>query len=210
MNRTLLVGKTIILVISLSACAKSGIVSQPAVTAPSPISSPTFEPVVPSPSTVPTASPKPSASVKPAIDESKYIPGIESTDIKLSLKDFLKMRFSGGTETTDFGKAVDPDTSAEMTCSISGILPLHVHSVSFAVVGVDEAGVESTAKYYLAYVASLPYDGADPTAAKEWVEATLKSTSKSGGSKWKTIGGVKFELAGTDFARTLTISKSTK
>lgn len=168
---------------------------------------PTSTPVI---TVTPTPTPAIDVAEKEMVEEdtAKYIPGIVSADITINLENYIKMEFSGpkkfASEFTDKGSVIDPDTSVDMSCDIYGDLPSHIRKVELTVVGYEKSLVNSTAGYYFGYVASLPYDGADPAVAKKWAEDSVKA----GGNKETTIGGVKFEIVGGKTSRILTISRA--
>ncbi|MFL5804918.1 MAG: hypothetical protein ACJ8CR_24630 [Roseiflexaceae bacterium] len=58
---------------------------------------------------------------------------------------------------------------------------------------------------FLGFLATLPYDGADPQTARGWVEQTLPTLKGKGDVREKTFGGVLFRLFGIPTARTLTM-----
>ena len=95
------------------------------------------------------------------------------------------------------------------TCksTISGIIALRVDSVSASEVQVERvlaavtiAGpsttqVDAAAASFLGFVATLPYQGADPVAARQWVEANAASTTTQ--IPRATFGGAAFSTGKT-------------
>ena len=56
---------------------------------------------------------------------------------------------------------------------------------------------------FLGFMATMPYDGADPQSARNWVEGTLPTITTSGDVRDATFGGIKFLLYGIPSARFL-------
>lgn len=52
---------------------------------------------------------------------------------------------------------------------------------------------------------SMPYDGADPEAARAWVTDTLPTLQGAGDVRTATFGGVEYQLYGIPTARALEI-----
>jgi hypothetical protein len=69
---------------------------------------------------------------------------------------------------------------------------------------ISKSTINEIVKEYLGYCATVPYDGANPLAAKNWVIQNIKNI-KSGKTLTKVIGKVKFELFGNDYIKTLRI-----
>jgi hypothetical protein len=55
----------------------------------------------------------------------------------------------------------------------------------------------------LGFVASLPYDGSDASAASQWVAQTLPGIQSVDDVREKFIGGVRFRLFGDKYGRYL-------
>ena len=60
---------------------------------------------------------------------------------------------------------------------------------------------------FLGFMATMPYDGAEPEKARTWVEDTLPTIIVSGDVREATFSGVKFQLYGIPTARFLEIGK---
>lgn len=145
------------------------------------------------------------------------IPGLTPTDVKLNLEQQWGLEFTGPRQIAhlclDQGTAVDPDTGISLICDIcENTVGLDVARVVFTVDAASLAQctqvsadlVTSLASRYLGYCATLPYDGAEPQAAKEWVEAHVSEAT--GVELTTTIGGVIFRLYGTDLVKVLEIA----
>ena len=61
-----------------------------------------------------------------------------------------------------------------------------------------QGGADQTAQF-LAFVASLPYDGADPPATQAWVR------ENAGQDAERVVGGVKIRLAGPATAASVSV-----
>ena len=69
---------------------------------------------------------------------------------------------------------------------------------------VGEPSDELTASF-LGFMATIPYDGATPQRAQEWVESTIPTLEDEGDARVQFFGGVKYRLVGTSAAMTLEI-----
>ncbi len=148
-------------------------------------------------------------------DKSDIIPGLEAADIKLNLEYTWDLVFSGpriGEDLAqDSGKTVDPDTGATLICNIFETSPLHIQWVDFLIDAAIVAGTTSVdtinalAKGYFGYCATVPYDGAEPEKAKQWVINNVDKAVKPGNVLSTQIGPVTFEMFGTEYFRTLRI-----
>lgn len=148
----------------------------------------------------PTASPEPSPTPMPKI------PGLAPADITVSLEEqgFV-------CEDVEFHKAGDlfPTDRYYRVCNyefqgeavIVEIYGYELFSVDQVLVG--GVGDSALLTIILGYVATLPYDGADPTAARAWVESAVALVAE--GRQSKDFGGVQFEVSGTEFFKSLEI-----
>ncbi|AEE95789.1 DUF4190 domain-containing protein [Mahella australiensis] len=153
-------------------------------------------------------------------EENIYIPGLMSGDIKVNLEQTWGLQFTGpkiGEEfAQDNGEALDPDTGAILTCTIFEDSPLNIKWVDFMidaspVIGlIDADTINSLAEGYFGYCATIPYDGADPEKAKQWVEDNAKKAIKPGTVLSTQIGSASFEMFGTEYMRTLRIKPFTE
>ncbi len=144
-----------------------------------------------------------------------YIPGLAAADIKINLEQTWGIQFTGpeiGEELAqDNGEAVDPDTGAVLTCTIFEDSPLNIQWVDFMVdaspvIGlIDVDTINSLTEGYFGYCATIPYDGADPEKAKQWIADNAKKAIKPGTVLSTQIGSVSFEMFGTEYMRTLRI-----
>lgn len=138
----------------------------------------------------PSSSP---ASDTPSLQD---IPGLTAADIKLNFKD-LGFACKGP-------DIFDADDEYNVSWSCEEKTTGHWYYVDwFGRNATNIGAVSATAQDYLSktptaemreflgYVASLPYDGADPADAKSWVEK-LAAQSNDGSLGQKTIGGVEF------------------
>lgn len=137
--------------------------------------------------------------------ELRFIPGITSADVKLNLQKWgLEFGF-------DSGKSIDPDTGVELGTSLVGDLPMQISSVDFYVDGTAMIGTLSAESFlavasgYLGYCATLPYEGADPIAAREWVKNNIASANRPGHPLETMFGPVRYTLYGGKYIRHLSI-----
>ncbi len=87
----------------------------------------------------------------------------------------------------------------EREVSIVGQDPERVRSITATVSGDGRMPPEEAAADFLGFVAVLPYEGADPAQAKQWVKENVTSGGKL------AIGSANFELYGEERARVLRI-----
>lgn len=149
----------------------------------------------------------------PSQDANKYIPGLNLEDVKLNLQNTWGLQFSmsSGQDGAPVyhGEKVDPDTGAKLTCDIYFDSVTQVIMVNCAVDGTGVMGVESSSNIsnvaagFLGYCATLPYDKAQPQAAKAWVQSAVKGSS---GEVTKTISGVQFRVTRSQWMKTLQMS----
>jgi hypothetical protein len=121
----------------------------------------------------------------------KTIPGFTAGDIKVNLENrgFTCTGPGGGATVNYFCSAGD------YSVSMSGPGVTNIDLVS-AVALVDD----SAAADFLGYIASLPYDDANPSAARDWVTSNMGSTGTA------TFGSARFTLGGPAGGRTLDIA----
>jgi len=74
-----------------------------------------------------------------------------------------------------------------------------VDYISASALRYDGNTEESTA--FLGFIATVPYDGAQPNEARQWVEQSMTTAE----SQSAIFGGIPFELYGEMAAKTLTI-----
>lgn len=145
------------------------------------------------------------AEDKRAEGRANVIPGLAPVDIYLSLEQ------KGFKTNKDF-----KSTGTEMLCQMASGASLLFASIkcpattSSEVVAVD-AVAESTQpgdsepREFLGFIATAPYDGADPAKARAWLNGNF------GGNAETEINGVRFELSVTkDTVHRLRLSPATK
>jgi hypothetical protein len=147
--------------------------------------------------------------------DKKHIPGLTAADIKVNLEQDLGFHFTGPemrqTFAVDHGEGVDSTTGVKLICDIYESSPMAIQWVEFMVDGSGVAGsinpalFNAVAEGYFGYVATLPYEGADPEKAKAWVKANVKTANKQGKVLTTVIGPVKYELYGMPWFRTLEV-----
>lgn len=147
-----------------------------------------------------------------SVEEAKLIPGITAADVKQNLKKwgfkFAGPRpISGQSESLDEGKTVDPDTNAELSCTITEINPMKITYLTFRTEIGSGNGENFSAitSGFLGYCATLPYDGAEPEKARSWVEQNVAKVLKPEDTLTNTFGNVEYTLSGTEFAKILSL-----
>jgi len=136
------------------------------------------------------------------------IPGLMPVDVYLNLeaKGFTtEKKLAGGTsqQFSEFicrkeeglgsftATAYSPKESVSKVAVVSAVVQT---------AGVSEGEMNALASSFLGFIASLPYQGSEPAAARAWVAATV------GQKKEKVFGGVKFQLFANGATRILRIS----
>ncbi|ADG70084.1 hypothetical protein Plim_4277 (plasmid) [Planctopirus limnophila DSM 3776] len=149
--------------------------------------------------------PQPVGPAKP-VDQSdvKVIPGLMPVDIYMNLtkQGFLKQGPVGSPpmwRLTRESDGVKMDVEIFSPGSMSSVSSVRAFCFSPSGVRVDEAG---KMQFLFPYLATLPYQGAEPIKAQEWVIEHMKTGGET------IIGSVKFEILGADneFSRSLRIS----
>lgn len=159
-----------------------------AVTTPLASSVPTPPPVAPAPAQAPAATPPPA----PVEDRMPAIPGITFVDVTLNLEQFDWGRWTGGTHTRQM-------CGRNETSPLGGWAEvcIHRHPVGddigrvVAFVGASELH----ASQLLPYLATLPYEGNQPNAARAWVSENL-SQAREGQILEEQFGPATFEIYG--------------
>jgi hypothetical protein len=159
---------------------------------------PTEEPI-PSPTLAPTGTRPPTATTQPA-----GLPGLMPADVTVNLEQ-RGLTCSSAEATFDGGFV--------WSCSREAydvLLYVDVYSSSLVTVDMIDASVifyssadDDLASQFLGFIATMPYDGAQPLDAREWVETTLPTIRVAGDVREITIGGVDFILFGMPTARSL-------
>lgn len=151
--------------------------------------------------------------------EAASVPGLMPADIKINLEDTWGLDFDGPEKLIDLwldhGEAVDPDTGAMLVCDIyENAAGLDVAWVEFTVDASGVAGqtsvelITALASGFLGYCATLPYEGADPEAAKAWVEDNAAKAIGEGNLLTNDIGGARFLFYGMPYIRVLEVKPS--
>ena len=131
------------------------------------------------------------------------IPGLTAADVKLNLGD-RGFTCEGQTLFLDGIDEIcqdERDPTFDYRVEIVGMNPTDIRQVEAVHFWYgDKAVQDGDADAFLGYIATLPYEGAEPEAARAWVEDNDEGTA--------TFGGATFTLTtgGDGLARILTIS----
>lgn len=141
------------------------------------------------------------------------VPGLQPVDIILPLEEDLGFTCSDLEiwEPTEFF----PETIYYHSCELDTIeahIFIEIHGTSLFTIdniqaNVSEFGLpyDEIAIPFLGYIASIPYDGAEPDSARAWVEKTIPTIFENGDLREAEFGGIPFLLAGAPGARLLII-----
>jgi hypothetical protein len=118
------------------------------------------------------------------------IPGIVPADIYLPLEERgFKAKKIHSKELGFTVVSTATFQSAEHNVTTSGKNTSSVKSISLTTMVQPGKDVAPIALQIFGYIATLPYEGSDPKAAKKWVEENISNEGAS-----TVIGGVKFEV----------------
>ncbi|MGD9932882.1 MAG: hypothetical protein AB7T37_04115 [Dehalococcoidia bacterium] len=144
----------------------------------------------------PTNTPKPTATPEPPTS----IPGLTAADITKNLEPRgFKCSGPDRGQTMELWSCTSTSTSTIITVSFMGASATRIRSVSATVIVTAPGQPDSPAADFLGYLATLPYDRADPAKARAWVEANISA----GGEL--VIGDARFTLSGPKGGRSLDI-----
>lgn len=160
------------------------------------------------PATAPEEGSEPAASdpaPAPAESSQAFLPGLLAADVTVNLE-------QRGFECTSADKGVnyyywsctDSNELYDVTVELYGRTLSTLDYVN-AVVLQFGAPMDELALPFLGYIATVPYDGAEPERARAWVEQTLPTITTNGDVRTATFGGVQYELFGWPPARNLKI-----
>jgi hypothetical protein len=119
------------------------------------------------------------------------IPGLTAADIKLNFE-------NRGFSCEGPGSA---PSGVNYNCSSGDFQIFFFGAGVMSIEGVSAVALtdDSDAKDFLGFVATLPYEGSNPSAARAWVEANVGTSAST------TFGAAKFTLGGPAGGRTLDI-----
>ena len=166
---------------------------------------------IPTSTATPTATEAPSQNtpvptVKPEVG---IVPGIQAADITVNLEqqqfDCTNVQGSSGYYSWTCTKE---ELSYELGAEVDATTLLTVDCIeAWVVVSFGEPD-DALSVDYLGFIATVPYDGARPSQARQWVEQTLPTITQSGDIRETTIAGVKYTLFGPPTFRNLQIGCS--
>lgn len=173
----------------------------------------TLQPPTATPTTRPTNTPRPTARPRPTNTPRPTatpripaaVPGLWPRDVTGNMED-------RGFACTDVREG---ELYYVWSCTRSleaVMLQVDVYGRSLTSVDLIEATIlqfntpdDSLSAEFLGFVSTMPYDGADPEAARAWVTNTLPTLQGAGDVRTATFGGVEYQLYGIPTARTLEI-----
>ncbi|MCX2728526.1 hypothetical protein OO015_13630 (plasmid) [Thermomicrobium sp. 4228-Ro] len=150
-----------------------------------------------------TAQGSPTPEISPTVQSDRpVIPGITAADITLNLekKGFDCDLWLGQVNPQWTCTLQLPGDAGEARVVVHGYSPTRILYIDATVMAWHMSIVDA-ATPILGYVATLPYEGAEPEKARDWVKQAIAA----GGEHTMVIGAVRFRVYGTDFARTLEI-----
>lgn len=173
---------------------------------PTPTTVPTPTPTrtpAPTPTIAPTPAPTPVPTIAPTpTPDRRWIPGLTNADVTANLE--ASPRNMTCERRPEFNSPTGPRRGWRCKSTV-GSATLQVETVSasevevervlaaVAVTGAPASQADSTARSFLGFVATLPYLGADPVGARQWVEANVTSAETARA----TFGGGAFSVGKT-------------
>lgn len=162
----------------------------------------------PDPTPEPTATPEPT----PAFGDLPVVPGLVCENIWVNFEQDWGIEQTASNDSSDYydsyssGIFVDSgELSYSFYCSpdaLEGYSKVVSH-VEFFAASTDPSVVE----LFLGYAATIPYDGADPQAARDWVQTGLSDLSgaDAGTTLTASFGSANFELTSMSSGAMLTV-----
>lgn len=131
------------------------------------------------------------------------LPGLQPADVKVNLEN-LAFTCSDVQENKPYfiWTCKRETAQVQLRADIYGQSILSLDYINAAVMQSTLPN-DDRATSFLGFIASMPYDGAEPDNARAWVEKTLPTITQSGDVRTATFGGVKYELFGIPTARVL-------
>jgi hypothetical protein len=146
-----------------------------------------------------TAPEQTTATTPQPTDNPKTIPGLTAIKFYFNL-----VNNKGFTQDTVYGKGTlatwtckGKEAGCDLTAECHGRNAIEIQSATATVMHPNQGDPLPVAKQFLGDMATIPYEGAEPEQAKKWVEDHVGEVADT------TINGVKFELKGSQFVRTL-------
>jgi len=136
----------------------------------------------------------------------RFIPGLTTADVKLNMerRGFRCNVLAGANSLSGLCQEPAPGLPTRNVSYIADS-PTQVEHVS-ALIGNCPNALGAAAADLLGFVATLPYDGGNPTGARQWVEQQLaRAPDRIGVHAETTIGGARFQIYGQACARGLSI-----
>lgn len=193
--------------IMIAALAAGCSASQPTTATPAPTPSVSVEPTA-TPTPTPTPTPVPTPTPTPGVLKMVGIPGSHIKDIQLGVSKFgmeddsaQAASAESGCKWSAYKSWTFPDTDIILDYNLLGDDDSQFVSGTFGATWDLEIPNEifcTAAKLYLGYIATMPYDTADPEAARQWVEDNM--TAALDDSVSTTIGDAEFTLTGATTA----------
>ncbi len=134
------------------------------------------------------------------VTNKKYLQGMTAADLhgNLTNRSFkLEKKLSGD---FNYWRCTQKTSTYEYEATAYGDGPWKIYKVEAVVLNFSVQSNKKVGRDFLAYIASIPYDGSEPRKANEWVKANVgKATSI-------VIGNAKFELFVNDLSIILEIT----
>lgn len=138
----------------------------------------------------------------------KPIPGLKLANIVkllvekgLTLKRLPGRNDGTGVRSADIWECKGKSPTADLWSNTFGYAEDRIDAWKGQIMPLQTGDYSDEAKAFLGHLAAVPYDGADPARAREWLETNLMDKATT------TIGGVKFELTGNNLVRILSMSR---
>lgn len=118
----------------------------------------------------------------------RYLPGLTAADVHMNLtnKGFtLDKRFGGGFIEYTCKKK---NSESEIIVEAYGRSASQIRYIEVTVLNYSQYNTNDISKWVCSYIATLPYEGSNPTQARDWVLRNISKTTST------IMGKVKFEI----------------
>lgn len=135
------------------------------------------------------------------------LPGLMLADVYLNLEDFKRVGPKHVPDVPGWPDAYltelsnQPHPAVNLRVTISGPTPSSVNSITATLLNASTADTGDLATPFLGYLTTLPYRGADPLSAREWLDLNIDQPVAT-----TSIGQARFELTGKEHMRMLRIT----
>lgn len=153
---------------------------------------------------MPTNTARPPTPTDAPVESIGILPGLRPADVTVNLEDRRGMDCASAEQNGNYYVWVCERAEGDISIHVE-IYAKTLATVDYITAHVLQLGEPSDdlAEELLGFIATMPYDGAEPDAARAWVEETLPTIRAVGDVRDATFGGVDYHLMGGPSARIL-------